>query len=219
MSLLLNVPFNEKDVAKGLGARWSPELKKWYVQNKSDYPKFVKWISKNENGNFEIICDFLYIVEGMNTCFKCGKITRVIGYGIENYYEFRDMGDFGKDHCFESGEIHIASHIKPMPAALLEYIQSQYNYKERYSKTIKGSYLANCCDNCDVLQGDFFLFNEIDSPFFVYDKAAASKLKLYKIPLEHDLVLDTVEVGIGSNDHLIKENAEIINLDILRKRS
>ncbi|WP_077612275.1 DUF5710 domain-containing protein [Clostridium sp. Marseille-P2415] len=217
MALLLNVPFNEKDEAKKLGARWNPELKKWYVQNKSDYPKFVRWIS--ENGNFEIICDCLYIVEGKNTCFKCGKTTRVIGYGIENYYEFWNMGDSDKDHYYESGEVHIASHIKPMPAALMEYIQSQYNYKKRYSKTIKSSYLANCCDNCDVLQGDFFLFEEVDSPFFIYDKDVASKLKLYKIPLKYDLVLDTVEVGIGSNDYLIKENAEIINLDISRKRN
>lgn len=31
--LLLNVPYEEKDEAKSLGAKWNPELKKWYIQN------------------------------------------------------------------------------------------------------------------------------------------------------------------------------------------
>ena len=44
MSLLLNVPYAEKDEAKALGAKWNPELKKWYVENRKDYYKFKKWI-------------------------------------------------------------------------------------------------------------------------------------------------------------------------------
>lgn len=32
--LILNVPYNEKDDAKSLGARWNPTVKKWYVKNK-----------------------------------------------------------------------------------------------------------------------------------------------------------------------------------------
>ena len=31
MSLFLNVPYNEKDEAKSLGALWNPQRKKWYV--------------------------------------------------------------------------------------------------------------------------------------------------------------------------------------------
>lgn len=32
MSLIINVPFSEKDEVKLLGAKWSPTLKKWYVE-------------------------------------------------------------------------------------------------------------------------------------------------------------------------------------------
>ena len=54
--LLLNVPYSEKDEAKQLGARWNSELKRWYVQNKEDYPKFAKWII--EQGDI-VVCDTL----------------------------------------------------------------------------------------------------------------------------------------------------------------
>lgn len=42
MSLLLNVKYENKDRVKNLGARWNPELKKWYVKDRNDYSKFIK---------------------------------------------------------------------------------------------------------------------------------------------------------------------------------
>jgi hypothetical protein len=36
-----------------------PELKKWYVQNKEDYPKFNKWILKDKS-EAVILCDYIY---------------------------------------------------------------------------------------------------------------------------------------------------------------
>ena len=38
--LLLNVPYEEKDEAKALGARWRPDHKKWSVLSGRDYYKF-----------------------------------------------------------------------------------------------------------------------------------------------------------------------------------
>ena len=38
--------------------------------------------------------------------------------------------------------------------------------QERYSRTAGEEYLANTCPFCESLQGDFFLYNEPDGPFF-----------------------------------------------------
>lgn len=38
---ILNVLYHEKDEAKILGARWNPEIKKWYIKNKEDYYNFA----------------------------------------------------------------------------------------------------------------------------------------------------------------------------------
>ena len=45
----LKVPFNEKDQAKSLGARWNAEAKLWYVPQGVDAAPFEKWLSSAQN--------------------------------------------------------------------------------------------------------------------------------------------------------------------------
>ena len=45
----LKVPFNEKDQAKSLGARWNAELKLWYVPQGVDSSPFEKWFTSSPN--------------------------------------------------------------------------------------------------------------------------------------------------------------------------
>jgi hypothetical protein len=41
--VFLKVPFAEKDEAKGLGARWDPAQKKWYVPLGVNVESFSRW--------------------------------------------------------------------------------------------------------------------------------------------------------------------------------
>ena len=43
----LNVPFQEKDKAKALGARWDSQTKRWYYSRPEDTEKFSKWAEKS----------------------------------------------------------------------------------------------------------------------------------------------------------------------------
>ena len=45
----LKVPFNEKDQAKSLGARWNAEAKLWYVPQGVDVVPFEKWLTSAPN--------------------------------------------------------------------------------------------------------------------------------------------------------------------------
>jgi Domain of unknown function (DUF5710) len=45
----LKVPFNEKDQAKSLGARWNAEAKLWYVPQGVEAAPFEKWLSSAVN--------------------------------------------------------------------------------------------------------------------------------------------------------------------------
>ena len=42
------VPFDEKDEAKKLGAKWDPYLKIWYAPTESHYKALTKWHIKEE---------------------------------------------------------------------------------------------------------------------------------------------------------------------------
>jgi hypothetical protein len=44
-NISLKVPFNEKDQAKALGARWNAESKQWYVPQGVDSVPFEKWFA------------------------------------------------------------------------------------------------------------------------------------------------------------------------------
>ena len=48
-NISLKVPFNEKDQAKSLGARWNAEAKHWYVPQGIDAAPFEKWLSSSTN--------------------------------------------------------------------------------------------------------------------------------------------------------------------------
>ena len=212
MALYIDVPFKEKDEAKELGARWDAKNKKWCVENKKDYPKFQKWILPLDEDECMVLCDHFYIVEGVHTCFKCKKPTRVIGFGLENFYVFYKDGVYGDnpEPEYSSGEIHIASSLEPVNPAILGYLRERYNYYYGYSKFTNSNYYGNHCNNCGVLQGNFHLFEEVDTPFCVDSIEAAKALKLFRVKLPFDIKVSS-EVGFGSEDYLIKEYADIID--------
>ena len=211
--LILNIPYKEKDEAKTLGAKWNSNIKKWYIQNRKDYCRFYKWIITE--GNI-IVCNNLYVLEGKQKCFKCGNETRVIGFGIEDFYDFGycDIDNRGsKEVEYQSGVIRLAGRINPIPKQILTYLQNNYNYKIRYSKTTNESHINNCCDNCNVLQGNFYLFSDVDSPFWIDSEEKVRDLKIYRIPLKRDIITDA-EYGYSSSDEWLKMYGNIELLDI-----
>lgn len=100
-------------------------------------------------------------------------------------------------------------------APILKYLQDNYNYKERYSSTIGESHINNCCDNCDVLQGDFHLFHEVNSPFFIDSEEKVRDLKIYRINLKHNIIINA-SVTYSNTDEMIKQYGRyrVLNIDV-----
>ena len=44
MRTYLSCPFDEKDDAKALGARWDGQKKRWYIENARDLSAFARWL-------------------------------------------------------------------------------------------------------------------------------------------------------------------------------
>jgi len=215
MSLLLSVPYNDKEEAKQLGARWNPELKKWYVEDRENYHKFSKWIFSEQEAGV-IVCGHYYLVVGEHTCFRCREQTEVIAYGIDEYMEFADPSVYsidGDNFTFASGEVSICSLLEPIAPEVLAFIKEQYGVFTSYSKQADTTYLANHCSNCNVIQGHFYLFGEAESPFFVDSIEKARALKLLKLTVPYDF-LAWVDTSCGSLDYLIKQEAKVTELKI-----
>lgn len=44
----LDVPFEEKDEAKALGAKWDPDIKRWFVPQGIDVEDFSQWLPEEK---------------------------------------------------------------------------------------------------------------------------------------------------------------------------
>lgn len=201
MRLYLDVPYQEKDRAKALGAKWDAKVKKWYTDaERKQYVKFAPWIL-NDGDEAYIATDYLHIIEGRRACWKCKKQTRVIGLGIGEYVHIYDDGrrpryEIGEDYLDPGEEVHLAwtDREEEIPPKLLRYLKKNYSVKTGYSKTA-GTCFANHCDCCGAIQGNWFLFGEPDSPLSsdVYGTELIirmEQLKIKAIPIEDDLKLN-----------------------------
>lgn len=64
MRIYLDVPYDEKEEAKSLGAKWNPRVKKWYAETRpEEYVKFSKWILKDTDDAI-IATEYIHIIEG-----------------------------------------------------------------------------------------------------------------------------------------------------------
>jgi len=214
--LYLYVPYKEKDEAKALGAKWDANKKRWFVANRNDYPLFAKWFfENNEICETQIIMDNFYIVVGKGECWKCHNTTNIIGLGIAHYFTI-DFDDDNEAYSNISEGIDNTIHISPIAQGFskkfMDKLSERFNFKKGYSKTIGNSYFANHCQHCNSLQGNFFIFDEVDSPFFIDTKEAAEQLLLYEVKLKYDIALST-SLCWGSEDELINLYAKVLGYD------
>jgi len=76
----LRVPFDERDEAKRLGARWDADAKVWYVPDGLDPAPFDEWLPEPIDTTVNIRCNRFFIAEGMQKCWACEKNTRVFAF-------------------------------------------------------------------------------------------------------------------------------------------
>lgn len=201
--LVLNVSYAEKEKAKALGARWNPKEKVWMAPGElfHNYVKFREWI----DGSI-ILPNEIYIVEAKRRCWKCGNETPVICFATKDYFDIK------KVCCVQ--EWRLTRAFSKMPEELLEYVKVHFNFKQKYSNTVKEKYLANCCTTCDSLQGNNYLFDEpLDSPLYINSQARAQAITLHRVPLPYALPVDTLEefpIVIGSGGVSKTEMSKLI---------
>jgi uncharacterized protein DUF5710 len=70
-SIDLEVPYQEKELAKALGARWDLRRKVWYVVACDDLTPFAKWLPQPPRINHR--ADSYILLESQRDCWKFGR--------------------------------------------------------------------------------------------------------------------------------------------------
>lgn len=152
MRIMLNVPYQEKDEAKKLGAKFDWKARTWYYENISETHLFERWLNKAN-----IICENLYILGMSRKCYRCGESSQVVLLATDRSYA-------SKQGYALNTNMQILTYVTWVPRKLSDYLFS-FGYYPSYSRTIDDSYYMNHCSVCDSTQGDYFL-HEVPSQAF-----------------------------------------------------
>ncbi|HCL4436064.1 TPA: hypothetical protein N2F56_004327, partial [Salmonella enterica] len=209
--LILNVPFSEKDEAKSKGARWDPELKKWYIPEGVSGLWLIPWIEElMEREKYNIFNEYYFIGESERNCWKCGRRITLFAFCLPSGFKKSEIGEFDNaeviylesdgtwlyyDDCMlqeinsekfiswsESSCFSAVSDlIEVAPRALSHMRHFAPTWGPKYSETVGYTYYANSCPHCGRLQGDFHIFSEPGGAFLPVTPKHASQIKLHKI--------------------------------------
>lgn len=199
----LDVPYEEKDEVKKLGAKWDPLEKTWYVPEGLSLECFEEWIPEPEPSH-------IYLIAGERNCFKCGKKTPVCGFAVS----------FPEDEgCKEI--IHILSldavEFSTIPGELRQFMKGRFGIRRDFSQVMNASTNANHCVHCGVIQGNFYVFMEVEPPFFVDSVDAARSLRLFELPgvLKNGIKADFGCCGFAypGDEYITEHTPRIATLD------
>jgi hypothetical protein len=176
----LNVPFEEKNEAKRLGARWDPARKVWFVPDGVDPRPFRNWLPRPADVN--VRSSMYYLAETVELCWKCGEPSRVFGIAVPAGYESAEYDDEGNKTWESTGDMAFLSYIEYLPESVQTRIRVlTTHYWLDFSKTTNSSYWMNHCEPCGMKQGDHELFHEPHGAFLPMTPEDARAIKLHPV--------------------------------------
>lgn len=139
----LDVPFEEKDEVKALGARWDRDGRSWYVPPGIEVERFARWLAVRP----EEKAPLLAVVGLSQACWKCGEPTMAV-------IACREGGQLVFAH---PGVLQVIA--GQLPAEDLEKVGAG-PLRPRFSRTMGRSSWSNGCVACGALLGGFPLYED-----------------------------------------------------------
>ena len=196
--IYLNISYHEKDEAKQCGAKWDKEFKLWYTDGYGAKFGIQKWMP-----SLNIIAP-LYLLLDTKECFGCKQITDIIAFTSNQCFELSSLiEELTEKYNNMTAEEIILMEIKEYNESIQEI--DEHNYYALYSNLnynlniilkniiqdkfscyrlgqskLGGIYIANHCEYCSMIQGDYYIFAEPSGNF----------------NLEHTLKYRVIEKGV-----------------------
>ncbi|MFA6397133.1 MAG: DUF5710 domain-containing protein [Sulfurimonas sp.] len=144
-NIYLNVPFNEKELAKSLGAKWNQKTQKWVIpfNETTELDKIFRWFPPKIEKQMIELSDYSIVekFKKLESRFKCGK--EVLDYlGIK-----RENISIGTGFCAQCDSHHHGCWV--VGSYCLHHAWNQYNGKPLSQKEvfILEEYLSSSCKN------------------------------------------------------------------------
>ncbi|WP_416776505.1 DUF5710 domain-containing protein [Xenorhabdus budapestensis] len=177
----LNVPYDEKDEAKKLGARWDPASKTWFIPDGIEPSSFIKWIPF-----YNVQALWWYIAQTKSHCWKCHEQTTMTAFmlpaGHKTLEEDEDSEIEGQTYWLEHDRPAFVFYIDDIPSTVRNSLSHVTHFLSKdFSQTTQTKYWMNHCEKCGAKQGDFQMHCEPGGEFFPTTVAEAAVIQLHKI--------------------------------------
>lgn len=167
--VFLEVPFEDKDEVKSLGAKWHSDRKKWFVPSDKDSQPFGKWIPEYDSELTDRAIAPFYLLKSKEQCWKCNQESEVITFAASGL-----EGGLNEPVKF--------SYVSVLPDRLKAFVEEYYkSYFIDFSNTTKSYYYINHCEYCKASLGDFYMHSEPDHAFFPMSDQEASKIEVIEL--------------------------------------
>lgn len=201
----LDVPFDQKDEVKALGAKWHSKQRKWFVPEEVDSSLFVQWVPQYDTEfNIRTKAPF-YLIESFEVCYRCQSNAPVITFGAagsDDLIESSPASDENSD-CNDEEPVSF-SYISVIPGRLAAFIEKNYpTYFIDWSNTTESYYFMNHCDKCNARLGDFFLHSEPDHAFFPQTPEDVNHMKVTNLKSTGGVTLNA-SVHYGSMAYILE---------------
>lgn len=173
----LNVPYDEKNDAKKLGARWDVKEKTWYITSEINPNLFERWLPETATIEINNALAPIFVITSYSSCWKCKKESTVNSLASSGYYHNEK----------KYSKFTVYSYLEAVsPAIEITLAEAYPAYRLDFSNTTKTRYFLNHCEFCDAKMGDFFLHEECDCAFSPTSIKKAKRAKITTLNLSSD---------------------------------
>lgn len=203
--LYLDLPYEHIEDLESYGCYFDEGVNKWcYEGNIENYINLCKFFMKrNENREIEnsaIVCNNLFVLEGEAVCPCCGKKTKVITFGVSDFIEYRSGENESINEIYqtisEDEDFYIVEfNLSELPEYIYDYLLKKYNFEY----TIEDEFYDKC-QHCGKIV-DYHKMSE-ENPFFIlFNPARVENVKIYKIPLKYDIIVNSFDCNYDEGDY------------------
>ncbi|MDX7985838.1 DNA primase [Xenorhabdus sp. 12] len=216
----LNVPYDEKDEAKKLGARWDPVNKTWFIPNDIEPASFTKWIPF-----YNVQAPWWYIAQTKGHCWKCHEHTTLTAFMLPSGHKTLEADENseieGQTYWLEQRSPAFVFYIDDIPSTVRQNLSRVTHFLSKdFNQTTQTKYWMNHCEKCGAKQGDFHMHCEPGGEFFPTTIEEATAIQLHQInqpimaacgDISHQHIHVTLGGSTDEMDQNICTSAEWIN--------
>ncbi len=179
----LNVPDDEYEQARKLGAHWDAVEQIWYIDNSIDPTPFMNWLPF-----YNVHAEYWYLAQTQTACPHCHESTTVTAFMLPAGHKMLENDDDDEDDI--STEVSYTEQDSP---AFLFYIADipsivrnvlpgfHHRLRKAVSQRLRRQHWINHCEHCGAQQDDTELFAEVGGAFFPASREQATTIQLHRI--------------------------------------